>query len=156
MIDEQKLRELCSNATPGPWYLRTNRHPETDGRPWGWLDTKEPGSGSQAPPPGVSVTWTRGERSEANARFIAAANPAALLALLDELQSLRSERTAWRVTAENAEAAVKQARIDALEAARDAVSAEEILEAEDNADDAYNCGVLDCVRAVEKLKGKTP
>lgn len=29
--------------------------------------------------------------------------PAAILALLDELQSLRSERTAWRVTAENAE-----------------------------------------------------
>jgi len=27
----------------------------------------------------------------------------AILALLDELQSLRSERTAWRVTAENAE-----------------------------------------------------
>lgn len=76
--------------------------------------------------------------------------------LLDELRSLRSERTAWRVTAENAEAAVKQARIDAMEEAREAVSAEEILEAEDNADDAYNCGVLDCVRAVEKLKGKTP
>lgn len=33
--------------------------------------------------------------------------------LLDELQTLREERTAWRVTAENAEAAVKQARIDA-------------------------------------------
>ena len=57
-----------------------------------------------------------------------------------------------RVEAE-AEAAVKQARIDALEEAKQAVSAEEILDAEDNADDAYNCGVLDCVRAVEKLKG---
>jgi hypothetical protein len=44
--------------------------------------------------------------------------PSAILALLDELQSLRSERTAWRVTAENAEAAVKQARIDALEEAK--------------------------------------
>ena len=29
--------------------------------------------------------------------------PAAILSLLDELQTLRSERTAWRVTAENAE-----------------------------------------------------
>lgn len=77
-------------------------------------------------------------------------------ALLVNEQNLREELAAWRVTAENAEAAVKQARIDALEAARDAVSAEEILEAEDNSDDAYNCGVLDCVRAVEKLKGKTP
>lgn len=42
---------------------------------------------------------------------------AAILSLLDELQTLREERTAWRVTAENAEAAVKQARIDALEEA---------------------------------------
>jgi len=58
--------------TPGPWYVRTNRHPETDGRPWGWLDAKPPGSGQNAIP-GVSVTWTRGERSEANARLIAAA-----------------------------------------------------------------------------------
>lgn len=40
-----------------------------------------------------------------------------VLSLLDELQTLREERTAWRVTAENAEAAVKQARIDALEEA---------------------------------------
>lgn len=79
-----------------------------------------------------------------------------VLSLLDELQTLREERTTWRVTAENAEAAVKQARIDALEEAKQAVSAEEILDSEDNADDAYNCGVLDCVRAVEKLKGKTP
>jgi hypothetical protein len=76
--------------------------------------------------------------------------------VVDALQQAREERTAWRITAENAEAAVKQARIDALEEAMQAVSAEEILEAEDNADDSYNCGVLDCVRAVEKLKGKTP
>lgn len=34
---------------------------------------------------------------------IAMANPQTILALLDELQTLRSERTAWRVTAENAE-----------------------------------------------------
>jgi hypothetical protein len=71
-----------------------------------------------------------------------------------ECDQMREERTAWRVTAENAEAEVKQARIDALEEAKQAVSAEEILEPEDNADDDYNCGVLDCVRAVEKLKGK--
>ena len=44
--------------------------------------------------------------------------PKAILSLLDELQTLRSERTECRVTAENAEAAVKQARIDALEEAK--------------------------------------
>jgi len=62
----------------------------------------------------------------------------------------------WNRRAPDAEAAVKQARIDALEEAKQAVSAEKILEPEDNADDSYNCGVLDCVRAIESLKGKTP
>lgn len=42
----------------------------------------------------------------------------AIKTMLDELQTLREERTTWRVTAENAEAAVKQARIDALEEAK--------------------------------------
>ena len=36
--------------------------------------------------------------------YVAALHPAAILSLLDELQTLREERTAWRVTAENAEA----------------------------------------------------
>ena len=44
--------------------------------------------------------------------------PKAILSLLDELHTLREERTAWRVTAENSESAVKQARIDALEEAK--------------------------------------
>lgn len=58
--------------TPGPWHIRTNRHTSTDGRPWGWLDAAPPG-GPQRNIPGVQVTWTRGESSEANARLIAAA-----------------------------------------------------------------------------------
>lgn len=63
---------MTDKHTPGPWYIRTNRHPETDGRPWGWLDAAPPG-GPQRNIPGVTVTWTRGCTSEANARLIAAA-----------------------------------------------------------------------------------
>ena len=57
--------------TPGPWYLRTNRHPNTDGTKWGWLDANQ--AGDQRPPSGVNVTWSAGQTSEANARLIAAA-----------------------------------------------------------------------------------
>lgn len=61
-----------SGHTPGPWYLRRNRHADTDGREWGWLDTQPPG-GAQRPPEGVRVEWTAGTTSYANARLIAAA-----------------------------------------------------------------------------------
>lgn len=57
MIDDdiRALRTaLVGRPTPGPLYIRTNRHPTTDGRPWGWLDTKPPGAG-QEPIPGVQL-----------------------------------------------------------------------------------------------------
>ena len=150
MVDEQKLRQLAEAATPGPWSAFVVGNTVS-------VDIGDKPTGASK----CIVHWMGFDSCDlpkkawkANARLIAAANPAAILALLDELHALRSERTAWRVSAENAEAAVKQARIDALEEAKQAVSAEEILEVEDNADDAYNCGVIDCVRAIESLKGK--
>lgn len=72
-----------------------------------------------------------------------------------ELATLRQERTAWRVTAENAEAAVKQARIDALEEAKRVVDDETLTDPQDASDDAYNAAVYDCVRAIRSLK-ETP
>jgi hypothetical protein len=63
---------MSTQHTPGPWYIRINRHPETDGRRWGWVDAAPPG-GDKNKIPGVNVTWTQGETSEANARLIAAA-----------------------------------------------------------------------------------
>ena len=57
--------------TPGPWYLRVNRHRNCDGSMWGWLDTQQ--AGDQRPPTGVNVGWSEGSVSEANARLIAAA-----------------------------------------------------------------------------------
>ena len=81
---------LAAGPTPGPWYLRTNRHPTTDGRAWGWLDTQPPGGGQYAPP-GLQITWERGSKSEANADYIAACNPAAITALLADLDAARAD-----------------------------------------------------------------
>jgi len=74
-------------------------------------------------------------------------------------ESLRSERTAWRVTAENAEAAVKQARIDALEEAKQACAnliGGASMFATLRECNLNNTAVRDCVDAIESLKGKTP
>ena len=100
----------AAKHTPGPWFIRTNRHTSTDGRPWGWLDAAPPG-GPQRNIPGVQVTWTRGEASEANARLIAAAPEllAALNAALDDVDAARAdgyEPPAW---AEAARAAIAKA-----------------------------------------------
>ncbi|CUJ58749.1 Uncharacterised protein [Achromobacter xylosoxidans] len=85
---------MTTKHTPGPWYLRTNRHPETDGRPWGWLDLHPPGSTEKAQPSGVRVTWTKGDRSEANARLIAAA-PELLEALEWALRAMEARNPLW-------------------------------------------------------------
>lgn len=79
---------LAMKPTPGPWYVRTNRHTDTDGRAWGWLDAAPPGGG-QANIRGIQATWTRGDRSEANIRFIAACHPEALHALLEERKAMK-------------------------------------------------------------------
>lgn len=63
---------MTTQHTPGRLYIRTNRHPNTDGTPWGWVDLYEPGSMLQASPEGMQVTWSRGQKSEANARRLVA------------------------------------------------------------------------------------
>ena len=86
-----QVREaLAARPTPGPWYLRTNRHPTTDGRAWGWLDTQPPG-GSQYAPPGLQITWERGSKSEANADYIAACNPENIAAILAHVDAQAAE-----------------------------------------------------------------
>jgi len=88
---ENIRRALEMGPTPGPWYVRTNRHTDTDGRQWGWLDAAPPGGG-QANIRGIQAAWTRGDRSEANVRFIAACDPDTIWALLDERDALLAER----------------------------------------------------------------
>ena len=89
--DLTELRRLAEAATPGPWYL--------DG-PWWYGDDDSAYCISTAEDAGriaVTIAPPRyifgGEREvrDANARFIAAANPAAVLALLAERDALAAK-----------------------------------------------------------------
>ncbi len=90
-MNTTELKALAEKATPGPWHIRTNRHPNTDGTPWGWLDLYEAGSMRQASPEGIQVTWSKGRTSENNARYVAAANPAAILELISAHEDAQGE-----------------------------------------------------------------
>jgi len=57
--------------TPGPWKVKINAHPTTDGSSWGWVGQDKIRQLDEIP--GVNVTWEEGRASEANAKLIAAA-----------------------------------------------------------------------------------
>ena len=80
MIDTTKLRELAQKATTGHWY---SKWPE---KRCTWVDV----GNSRYP-----VAYTGDCFDDApNAEYIAAANPSAILALLDELDRLRKVESA--------------------------------------------------------------
>lgn len=86
-----QVREaLAAGPTPGPWYVRTNRHPTTSGRSWGWLDAAPPG-GPQRAIAGVRVEWEGGDTSAVNARYLAACSPANMTAILAHVQAQAAE-----------------------------------------------------------------
>lgn len=74
-IDKQALRQLAIMATPGPWE-------EENGEVW----IMRNGTATSILT-GVCGDDTSGQQDFDNARFIAAANTATVLALLDELEA---------------------------------------------------------------------
>ena len=77
-----EFRALAERATPGPWRKRTNRHPTTDGRDWGWVSAN---TSENVGLPGARVEW-EGEQGDANAAWIAAASPTAIIAPLEGIE----------------------------------------------------------------------
>ncbi len=80
-IDKRALRESAEKATPGPWYVHDK--PCEDGN-YG-IDTSDKEFLAEA-----VVWWGFSRQSiwrEEDAKHIAAANPATVLALLDELEA---------------------------------------------------------------------
>lgn len=92
--DTQELRELAEKATPGPWC--------DDG--CGCVDTEISGLPVARFFGGGSDGISRGyDGSLANAAYIAAANPTAVLSLLDELDTLREQVATLREALECAD-----------------------------------------------------
>ena len=75
----QQIRKRCDKASHAPWDWHTNRHPNCDGTPWGWV------SGVAC----VNLTW-KGHKGRDNAIFITHARTD-IPALLDEVERLQAE-----------------------------------------------------------------
>ena len=74
-IDKQALRQLATRATPGPWE-------EENGEVW----IMRNGTANSILT-SICGDDTSGQQDFDNARFISAANPTTVLALLDELEA---------------------------------------------------------------------
>ena len=115
MTDEEmkRLEELAKKATPGPWFAgawsgrcHVNHggiHPGPPACRYDYLKTEAYGYVS-AEQPGVSIVdnTTNGTAMAARDKgFVAAANPAAVLALLDRIEALEKQNTELAAFAEN-------------------------------------------------------
>lgn len=105
MIDTEELRNLAQQATPGPWSAEGKGDLHMDGISYLYRITN-------ADSPYVAQIATGRSRQEkfATAYYIAAANPAVVLELLDELDRLRAieaERDALKVQVENLKAIMR-------------------------------------------------
>jgi len=87
-IDKRALRQLADRATPGPWE-------EENGEVW----IMRNGTANSILT-SICGDDTSGQQDFDNARFIAAANPATVLALLDELED--KDKSIAKLQSENA------------------------------------------------------
>lgn len=89
MIDIEKLRKLAQAATPGPW-INHGRQPNVTGLPHSAVAAKTLLARV------YSEAYGDVKQETANASFIAAANPAAIVELLDRLEAAEKERDVLR------------------------------------------------------------
>lgn len=81
-----QLRVLAEKATPGPWWVDSHGHRMTDnGANTVFLTSEKMGEATRHPETGNQSHWP----NDWDASYIAAANPATILALLDEIEALQ-------------------------------------------------------------------
>ena len=84
MTDHKELRRLAEAATPGPWAMRQGS-PSMNGENF---------TIRRSDAPGIRISGFAYGFGSGDPEFIAAANPATILALLDEVESLRARAQA--------------------------------------------------------------
>ncbi|HGE2263602.1 TPA: ead/Ea22-like family protein [Pseudomonas aeruginosa] len=89
MTDHAELRRVAEAATPGPWSC--NRHWAIVGGP---ILEFTNGAAQQQIAMACGQSWMRDDELRNNAEFIAAANPKTILALLDEIDGMKT--SGWR------------------------------------------------------------
>lgn len=96
MTDTITIRKLAEAATPGEWVFGTFHRllvvPVINGHPYKHTPIADMGAGE--------IPWDKTDHSRMtynNAEYIAAANPTAIIALLDEIDSLRAAQQAEQV-----------------------------------------------------------
>ena len=89
-IDTNELRRLAQAATPGPWYVTGKLTRYVEALIDGGLIQEVAACGPTKADGGY------GPQQEANARLIAAANPAAISELLDHLEAAEKEIESWK------------------------------------------------------------
>lgn len=116
-IDYPALREAAEKATPGNWWIDSHGHDMVsfiDNEVLDVFITDDKRDAVRREDTGNLSRW----RNDNDATFIAKANPATVLALLDELDKWQQESSAWQAVAEKqlALAADAEKRIAELEA----------------------------------------
>ena len=110
MIDTNELRRLAQAATSGGWYVERGRYV------YGCKDVTD---GEEEWHPVIACTDDdeTNVNFEGNAAFIAAANPATTLELLDRLEAAEKERESWKGLAKQFgnELDTMRARIEEME-----------------------------------------
>ena len=98
MTTNKQLRELAEKATPGPWWIDSHGHRMSagGGSETGFIASEKRGEAKRHPETGNLSHWP----NDWDASFIAAANPATVLTLLDAYEALQAECEKLRRDAE--------------------------------------------------------
>lgn len=98
MTINKQLRELAEKATPGPWWIDSHGHRMSadGGLETVFIASEKMGEAKRHPETGNLSHWP----NDWDASFIAAANPATILTLLDENEALQAECEGLRKDAE--------------------------------------------------------
>lgn len=138
-MTNDELRKLAEKATPGGWYADEHTHyAEPRKKRWRimYTATDAHNLGAKFPLASVELYGSGRGGDEANAAFIAAANPRTVISLIDAYERM-SRQEQYVVDSGNKRIEVLEKQLAAIAKARDALA--EIAEGAIGEDDSLEC-----------------